>query len=93
MEARPAKWLARSMQQNRGLVAAGTGGAWRRADRVARVAGLVAAVMVKVVVMGKVVVMERVGLNKRVNIKKRLGNEKTGSRTAQGHNWNPKARA
>lgn len=85
MEARPAKWLARSMQQNRGLVAAGAGGAWRRADRVARVAGLVAAAV------GEVVVMERVGMNKRVNIKKRLGNEKTGYRTAQGHNWNPES--
>ncbi len=47
----------------------------------------------KLVLVGKVVVMEMVGLNKRVNIKKRLGNEKTGSRTAQRHSWNPKARA
>lgn len=59
MEARPAKWLARSMQQNRALVAAGAGSTWRRADRVVRVAGLV--------VVGKVVmVMETVGTKKRV---------------------------
>jgi hypothetical protein len=59
MEARPAKWLARSMQQNRALVAAGAGSTWRRADRVVRVAGLV--------VVGKVVmVMETVGMKKRV---------------------------
>ena len=68
MEARPAKWLARSMQQNRALVAAGAGSTWRRADRVVRVAGLV--------VVGKVVmVMETVGMKKRV---KENGSRKTG---------------
>ena len=64
MEALAAKWLARSMQQNSGLVAAVAGRAWRRAGRVERAAGLVA-----VVVMARAererVGMERVGMEKR----------------------------